>query len=687
MKIKNTKRSMLLSALSLLLCVSMFVGTTYAWFTDTVVSGNNKIVAGNLDIELEYYTGEGWATVSGATNLFEDALWEPGYTEVVYLRLNNLGTLALKYELAINVVSETPGINVEGEEFLLSDYIYMGVVEGQKPSFASRSEAQNAATATAGIISEGYVADGQMTADQDDIYMAVVVYMPTATGNEANYRGETAPSIDLGINLVATQLMNESDDFNNEYDANAKYLIKSDEKMIFTGNDFDTTIINNGIVNVIGGTIETNKVGLQNYGNATLTDVVVNAGSANDYAGISYAGSVTEYNNVVLNSAGGGIGARDGAQVTFNSGSVYVDTASTSGRYIFYTEGAGTVITINGGSFSWDPADNQKRAYIYASADTTVYVNGGTFGKASTRSGYTDGILGDGTVIITGGTFGFNPTKWVADGYQAIKNGATWVVVPEEVTAIVNNATQLQTALDSATDGAVIYVNGTITGDVTATQKADVKVTIDGNGNTFAGVLLVDGKSATYTTAGLTIKDFVFKADSISADACIQLGDGTNATRYTCNVTVDGCTFDVPGAVGVKSYTGGDKNLIITGCTATENAHSLAQLKGIDGVLVENCKVYSKNGLNFNNSDNVTVDGCEVDVKGYAVRFGESSGGAGAAETYTIKNSTLKSQNDDGDATIILRGTADNATLTIVSTTIVGTPDIANTANNATVVK
>ena len=53
---------------------------------------------------------------------------------------------------------------------------------------------------------------------------------------------------------------------------------------------------------------------------------------------------------------------------------------------------------------------------------------GGTFGKASTRSGYTAGILGDGTVIIKGGTFGFDPTKWVADGYEAVKTGDVWVV-------------------------------------------------------------------------------------------------------------------------------------------------------------------------------------------------------------------------------------------------------------------
>jgi len=157
--------------------------------------------------------------------------------------------------------------------------------------------------------------------------------------------------------------------------------------------------------------------------------VEMKAGSPSDYSFINVAGSVAEYNDVNLDTAGGGIAVADGAQVVFNSGSVAVNTTNTSGRYNFYTQGAGSVITINGGEFSFSKTLNQKRAYVYAGAGTTVYINGGTFGPASTRSGYTAGILGEGTVIITGGTFGFNPSNWVADGYEAVQDGTTWTVV------------------------------------------------------------------------------------------------------------------------------------------------------------------------------------------------------------------------------------------------------------------
>ena len=258
------------------------------------------------------------------------------------------------------------------------------------------------------------------------------------------------------------------------------------------------------------------------------------------------------------------------------------------------------------------------------------------------------------------------------------------------VETIVYNANELQAALDDAGEGTTtIRLATDVEGEVTLAQKPNTEVVFDGGGNTFSGVLTIDGKSATITTAGFTVKNLKFTAlvsrAAASSDACIRLGDGNNATRYTCNVTVENCIFDAPGLVGVKSYTGGDKNLTITNCTATENAHSLVQAKGIDGVVVKNCEVKSKNGMNFNNSDNVTVEDCTVDVRGYAVRFGESSGGTGAKETYLIKNCSLKSANEDDDAVIILRGTADYSTLTIENTTIEGDPQITNTATDAKV--
>ena len=108
---KSTKRALVTSAMALFLCFTMLLGTTFAWFTDSVTSANNIIKSGNLDIELDYWNGTEWKDVKGASDILTNTLWEPGVTEIAYLRVANAGSLALKYQLGINIVSELGGIN------------------------------------------------------------------------------------------------------------------------------------------------------------------------------------------------------------------------------------------------------------------------------------------------------------------------------------------------------------------------------------------------------------------------------------------------------------------------------------------------------------------------------------------------------------------------------------------------
>lgn len=92
------------SVLSLILCFAMLVGTTFAWFTDSVSSANSIIQSGTLDVLLQYksnWTDE-WSSDDGNTKIFKkSALYEPGYTEVVYLKVSNVGSLALKAEIIL----------------------------------------------------------------------------------------------------------------------------------------------------------------------------------------------------------------------------------------------------------------------------------------------------------------------------------------------------------------------------------------------------------------------------------------------------------------------------------------------------------------------------------------------------------------------------------------------------------
>lgn len=53
-KRSSTKKALTASIMSMALCTVLLIGATFAWFTDSVNSGTNKIQAGNLDVAFEY---------------------------------------------------------------------------------------------------------------------------------------------------------------------------------------------------------------------------------------------------------------------------------------------------------------------------------------------------------------------------------------------------------------------------------------------------------------------------------------------------------------------------------------------------------------------------------------------------------------------------------------------------------
>lgn len=230
-KAGGTKRALLTSVLALVLSLAMLAGTTFAWFTDTASTGVNRIVSGNLNVGLRYWgVGEDgqktWLTAENSEDLFdENALWEPGYTQIVYLKVKNNGNLALTYAMQITPVHETVGVNVDGEQFKLSDYIKFGWTtftadENGAPVALDREAAQTGVGdgAQLGKTLHRQAAD-PMKANAEEL-VALVAWMPENVGNEANY-STVQPTIELSLKVLATQATVESDSFNNTYDGDA----------------------------------------------------------------------------------------------------------------------------------------------------------------------------------------------------------------------------------------------------------------------------------------------------------------------------------------------------------------------------------------------------------------------------------------------------------------------------------
>ena len=169
-------------------------------------------------------TSDGEFTVlNESTNVFkQDTLWEPGHVEYAVLNVKNIGTLALKYKLGINIAGETGSTNVLGNEFKLSDYIKFGVVD---EDLSGKTRDEMVAAVTDGkLIKEGYSKESHLDTTDANETVTLVVWMPTDVGNKANYKvGAAVPEINLGINVAATQYTHESDSFGNQYDKDAQY--------------------------------------------------------------------------------------------------------------------------------------------------------------------------------------------------------------------------------------------------------------------------------------------------------------------------------------------------------------------------------------------------------------------------------------------------------------------------------
>ena len=462
---RATKRALLTSVMALVMCVVMLVGTTFAWFTDTASTGVNKIQAGNLDIELAYKnstTGGEFKKADKSTPVFDNnALWEPGHVEYVVLKISNAGNLALKYKLGINIASETGSTNVFDKPFKLSDYIRFAVLDDDKSSLGRDALVTAAGAGT--VLNAGYTDEDHLVPvgkgtgeDVSSKTVTLVVWMPKSVGNEANYKvaeGITAPSIDLGINVVATQLTYENDSFNDQYDKDAEYPIS-----VTTGDELQAIVSNaTAPVNIVlTNSITTNNFVIPadkdvtldlngrtvtnaeshtilNKGHLTLTD------SSADKSGqiISLKGNTAALrngDNAVCVVEGGTI-SRDGAsgntwhvvenfgKMTFNGGKVVLKNgngfAITNG-WNYFDPGASTthaVMEINALELDTDSSGIKNCRY----GDLTV--NDVTV-KSTGYWALSNDYLG--TAVINGGALTSTSFKAVSNGAAMTVNGGTF---------------------------------------------------------------------------------------------------------------------------------------------------------------------------------------------------------------------------------------------------------------------
>ena len=471
---KTAKRALLSSVMAMLICITMLIGTTFAWFTDSASTAVNKIQAGTLEVQLlddqgHSLEGQSLAWQKAAGHESDVVLWEPGCTyNLQSFKIKNNGNLALKYKIVIS--------GIVGDAKLLEaiDFTVSGV---------------NGATTAAAL--NGF--EGKLAANSTTDAITITGQMKDSAGNE--YQKQSIDGI--GITVVATQDTVEYDSNGNTYDVSAEYpvlassvsdfrdALSQGNSTIILASDVtvddgiqmsvknDTAINFNG--NTLKGAVESGSISSSDGPtNLVLSDpnnsneysidgniVVHEGGGYTQLSAITVwkptvtieSGKYTHDNAVILcqlqtqdpNAVGvvingGTFVGKGAASVIANIfGNVIVNNGEfnahydgdSSGECVYVSSGNSrvpSVTTINGGIFNAD-----KRIF-YVSVDTNytqkIVVNGGTFNVAEggsliqVSSGNASNYL-----TITGGTFNVNPTAYVnTANYNVTQSGSTWTV-------------------------------------------------------------------------------------------------------------------------------------------------------------------------------------------------------------------------------------------------------------------
>ncbi len=206
------KIALALSLCAIFIWAILGTGASLAWFTDTSDEVTNIFHIADFELAVSHRLDNGtWEPIDGKTDIFDnEALYEPGYVQVVYLKVENKGSVPFDFKTAVSVNDYTTATNVFGQHFLLQEYLKFGV------AIADTEEEMDKAVETRDLAKEiatsdlGYYETKSATLEPGiTSYIALVVRMPEVVNNVANYRGDVIPRVDLGIIVKADQIIKQ----------------------------------------------------------------------------------------------------------------------------------------------------------------------------------------------------------------------------------------------------------------------------------------------------------------------------------------------------------------------------------------------------------------------------------------------------------------------------------------------
>lgn len=515
---RNTKfvRTMLTIALVLTIIGSV-TGGTIAWFTDAVVSNNNIVKSGKLDIDLQLkdYENDTWISLEKEENanvkVFDYGLWEPGFTQMETLKIVNKGNLAFEYILKV-VPDGADKTTVNGVEKTLADAIDVYMTFGEfKPTAdngpATRDNFQAAKNAgvdttvdgnqwwycgtladlikretgfTKGVMLPAGETSEEAGVVSGSVTCTVALHMQESAGNE--YQNLSLGTV--GFTLEAKQYTYEEDAFNDQYDLNAPWHSKTSNKPVSWVVGDDERV--NYEIPTDDVTTVANSEELKKALNAKAATIVLEDGEY-DWSGTGHIGTaqtVSIYgkskNAVLKVNNEGGEGADndfDGYTVTFTNLTVTSDNDWTTGWKRMNATYNDCVINNNMNLVNYNhvfnyctlnQTENQYNIWTYGAS--VAEFNNCTFNCAG-KSIYVDGN-GSNKTVLKVNNCAFNDNGSI-DEKAAIETGTTYGTTYD---LIVNN---------TVVNGFAINPNGINTGSTLWGNKSSMgtdklNVVVDG---------------------------------------------------------------------------------------------------------------------------------------------------------------------------------------------------------------
>ena len=622
MKNFSSKKALFLSVISMVICVSMLIGSTFAWFTDSATANVNTIQAGNLDVEL---VGKDGKTLTEALKWVKSAeapegekvLWEPGCKyNLEPFAIKNSGNLALKYKVVIS--------GLTGDATLLEAIDFTVSVDGD--ALVAKDGESTATTAASLNNFEGTLEAGKTTG-----LITITGEMKETAGNK--YKGLSLENI--SITVYASQLNSESDSTGKDYDKDATYYPVLDaaglKDALKTGGNVE-----------VESDLDTGKETMK-----VTKDTTINMNGK----------EIKNTENIWIDDSGSDgnwslISARNGANLTISGNGTFKAKANDA---MAVDVQSGATLTIKNGTF----IGNVDAVYV---ENGTAIIEGGFFdiqqksngtGEAQYRfmlncydANYKNGTA---KIIVKGGTFvNFNPannaaegagTNFVAEGYSVIKetqaNGDVWYTVVEGTGASSNE--ELNNVISSATEPTTVTLGK---GTYTLPTLENKDITVKGTKDTIVDMKNVVNKASSASFDGVTVNFGTEDYRGFQHTGKLTYKDCTITGKqflYAEEVEFINCEF-VQDAVDYNVWTYGAGSVLFKDCTFT--CKGIAVLIYNEGTLsaqtveFQNCKFEASSAVDgkaaieidsYGTSYNVIVDQATADnVTGFGT--GSNSG-------------------------------------------------------------